>query len=146
MRALLLALALIAPAASTLGQPPASNLIHAEVNGLRNSKGQVVFSLFASAEGFLKDDQKAVARTKSSIAGGHAVCEFPAVAPGRYAIEAFHDENSNNKLDTNFIGMPREGVGTSNNPKGHFGPPRFDDAAFSYSGGRQQLTIKITYL
>jgi len=36
-----------------------------------------------------------------------------------------HDENSNGKMDTNFIGMPREGVGASNNAKGHMGPLKF---------------------
>jgi len=47
---------------------------------------------------------------------------FPGVAPGRYAVSVFHDENSNGKMDTNFIGIPREGVGASNNAKGHLGP------------------------
>jgi len=48
-------------------------------------------------------------------------CEFPGVAAGTYAVSAFHDENSNGKLDRNFMGIPREGVGASNNAKGHLG-------------------------
>jgi uncharacterized protein (DUF2141 family) len=61
-------------------------------------------------------------------------------------VSAFHDENSNGKMDTNFVGKPREGVGASNNAKGHFGPPKFDDAAFRYSGGHLDLSIAIAYL
>jgi uncharacterized protein (DUF2141 family) len=44
------------------------------------------------------------------------------------------------------MGMPREGVGASNNAKGHFGPPKFDAAKFSFSGGRLELKISIIYL
>ena len=58
----------------------------------------------------------------------------------------FHDENSNGKLDTKFMGIPREGVGASNGAKGHLGPPKFEAAAFSFSGGRLELKITINYL
>lgn len=127
-------------------QPPKENLIHVEISELRNDKGQVLCALFPSAEGFPKKPDKAIARTKSDISKGHAICEFADIAPGTYAVSVFHDENSNGKLDTNFIGIPREGVGASNNAKGHFGPPKFADAAFHFPGGRLDLKIKITYL
>ena len=80
------------------------------------------------------------------ISDGHASCIFDNAAPGKYAVSVFHDENSNGKMDTNFVGMPKEGVGASNNAKGHFGPPKFDAAAFHFSGGRLDLKITITYL
>jgi uncharacterized protein (DUF2141 family) len=66
----------------------------------------------------------------SSISYGQSVCEFVGVASERYAVSVFHDENSNGKLDRNLLGIPREGVGASNNAVGHFGPLKFDDAAF----------------
>jgi uncharacterized protein (DUF2141 family) len=127
-------------------QPPSPNLIHVEVSGLRNDKGQVLCSLFSSATDFPKRAERAAAHTQSDILHGHAVCEFTGIAPGTYAISVFHDENSNGKLDTNFMGIPREGVGASNNAKGHFGPPKFDVAAFRFSGGRVDLKITINYL
>jgi uncharacterized protein (DUF2141 family) len=127
-------------------QPSLANLIHVEIGGLRNDTGQVVCALFSSADGFPKKGDKAVAQTKSAISNAHAVCEFRDVRPARYAISVFHDENSNGKLDTNFMGIPREGVGASNNAKGHFGPPKFDAASFAFSGGRLELKITITYL
>ena len=55
-------------------------------------------------------------------------------------------ENSNGKLDTNFTGIPRKGVGSSNGAKGHLGPSPFDAAAFHFSGGRMELKITINYL
>ena len=123
-----------------------AELIRVEVSGMRNDKGQIVCALFSSAPDFPKNGDKAVAHAKALISHGHSACEFPGVPPGRYAVSVFHDENSNGMMDTNFMGIPREGVGASNNARGHFGPPKFDDAAFQYSGGRLDLTITIAYL
>ena len=50
--------------------------------------------------------------------------------PGKYAFKYFHDENSNKKLDTNLIGIPKEGYGFANNIYGSFGPPDFKDTIF----------------
>ncbi len=122
------------------------NLIHVEIDGLRNDKGQVVCALFSSAADFPKNGDKAIEHAKSGISHGQAVCEFPGVAPGRYAVSVFHDENSNGKMDTNLVGIPREGVGASNNARGHFGPPKFEAAAFHFSGDRVDLKITIYYL
>jgi len=124
----------------------AGNVIHVAVDGLRSDNGQVVCSLYVSADGFPKDEKKTIARTTSRIDHRHANCSFFGIQPGAYAIAVFHDENSNNRLDTNFLGIPREGVGASNNAKGHFGPPKFNDAAVAYSGGRMDLKIVIAYL
>ena len=139
-------LLVVAAVALSQAQQPQVNLIHVDIDGLRNDKGQVLCALFSSAEGFPKSGTKAAAHATSQISHGQAVCEFPGVAPGTYAVSVFHDENSNGKMDTNFMGIPREGVGASNNAKGHFGPPKFDAAAFQFSGGRLDLKITINYL
>jgi uncharacterized protein (DUF2141 family) len=46
----------------------------------------------------------------------------------------FHDENGDGRLDTNVLGIPREGVGVSNNKIRSFGPPKWDDAKFALKG------------
>ncbi len=128
------------------GQSLQTNIINVDVGGLRNDKGQVFCALYSSRDGFPKNSEKAVARVSSAISGKQAVCDFSGIAPGTYAVSVFHDENSNGKLDTNFMGIPREGVGASNGAKGHFGPPKFDAAAFHFAGGHLDLKITITYL
>jgi uncharacterized protein (DUF2141 family) len=128
------------------GQPSQASIIHVEITGLRNDRGQVFCALYSSPDGFPKDNKKAIARLPSAISQQHAVCEFSGIAPGTYAVSVFHDENSNGKLDTNFMGIPREGVGASNNAKGHLGPPKFRDASFGFAGNRIDLQITITYL
>lgn len=140
-------LLLLASPASSLAQvTPSGNLIRVEVDGLRDTRGQVHCALFSSPADFPKKADKAAAQAMSAITHGQAFCELPGVDPGTYAISVFHDGNSNGKLDTNFMGMPREGVGASNNAKGRFGPPKFRDASFQYSGGRLVIKITITYL
>jgi len=126
--------------------PAQAGAIRVEVSGLRSDKGQIMCALFASAEGFPKKGEKALAHAKGEISQKHAECEFSKIAPGTYAVSVFHDENSNGKLDTNFIGMPKEGVGASNNASGHMGPPKFEAAAFQYPGGALELKITIRYL
>jgi uncharacterized protein (DUF2141 family) len=120
--------------------------IHVAVVGLRNNKGQVLCSLFSSAIAFPQKDDKAVAHYAGEISDRQAFCEFPGIAPGTYAVSAFHDENSNGKLDTNFMGIPREGVAASNDARGRLGSPKFNDAAFQVSGDQVNLRITITYL
>lgn len=137
---------------TALGQTPApaagppENVIHVEISSLRNDNGQVLCALFSSAEAFPKKAEKAVARLTAKITQPRAVCDFTGFAAGTYAVSVVHDENSNGKLDTNFIGMPREGVGASNDAKGHMGPPKFAAASFRYVGGRLELKIHVKYL
>ena len=143
----LLALAMLASCQSVIAQMPTQDSqIQVQIDGLRNNRGQVRCSLFSSPVGFPKDADKATAHAESAISDGRALCHFSGVTPGKYAISIFHDENSNGKLDTNFMGIPREGVGASNNAKGHFGPPTFGAAAFSFAGGPLELKITIYYL
>jgi uncharacterized protein (DUF2141 family) len=142
----MLALAQIVAAVGALAQPTVQNVIHVDVAGLRNDKGQVMCALYSSAEGFPKDGNKALKQVKAPISNGHATCDFSGIGPGTYAVAVFHDENANGKMDTNFVGMPREGVGASNDAQGHFGPPPFDKAAFRFTGGRMDLKINVRYL
>jgi uncharacterized protein (DUF2141 family) len=67
---------------------------------------------------------------------------FSNVNPGRYAAIAFPDENSNGKLDRNFLGLPTEPYGFSNNAQGFLGPPTFGAAAIALVGGNE--TVRLT--
>ena len=122
------------------------NVIHVSITGFRNDKGEAYCALYAPGKSFPTDPTGALAHVSVAVSSGAAVCKFEGVAPGRYAVSVFHDENSNRKMDTNFLGIPKEGVGASNDAKGKMGPPKFDAAAFSYSGGQLDLTIRIFYI
>ena len=74
-----------------------------------------------------------------------ARCDFEDITPGVYAIAVVHDENMNGKLDTNWIGIPREGYGFSKDARGVLGAPSFSAASFEYDGQSVELTITLHY-
>jgi len=121
---------------SKAGGDAASNLDVVEFKTTtRNASGLVRCGLF-ERKGWLK---KPVRSSVAKINGREALCKFTSVPKGEYGISAFHDENSNEKLDTNLFGMPTEDYCASRNARGTFGPPSFDDAKFRYRGGRKRL-------
>jgi uncharacterized protein (DUF2141 family) len=60
---------------------------------------------------------------------------------GEYAIRIFHDENENEKIDTNIFGIPTEDYGYSNDASSWFGPPSWEKAKFIFN--KPEMTIEI---
>jgi uncharacterized protein (DUF2141 family) len=118
--------------------PPSSNVIEFLMH-VRSSKGIVRCGLFRENGWLKKPVQPATAR----INGGRALCVFSGIPKGTYGISAFHDENENGKLDTNFVGMPTEDYCASRNARGTFGPPSFEDAKFAYGGGTKRVQARM---
>jgi uncharacterized protein (DUF2141 family) len=106
---------------------------------MRSTQGVVRCGLFTE-KGWLKTPVQA---SVAPIRDGAALCVFKGIAKGVYGISAFHDENSNGKLDTNFIGLPTEDYCASRDARGSFGPPSFSDAKFSYTGGSKRLSARM---
>ena len=121
------------------------NLIHVEIAGLRNNRGQVYCQLFQSAEGFPTNSDGNAASTASTITDRRAGCDFESQDPGSYVVLVFHDEDSTHVLELNPDGTPREGVGLSNNPQVSAGLPGYDASKFTYRTGKLNLTINIQY-
>ena len=122
-----------------------SATLDAEIYGLNNNKGQVGCLLFDRADGFPSKSKKAKAQIWAKIDGKSARCTFEGLKPGWYAVAVLHDENQNAKMDTNVIGIPKEGYGASNDAKGTMGPPSFGDAKVKVNGGSQKLRIRMNY-
>lgn len=97
------------------------------ISGLDSNEGQVLIALHNEKVQFLKTDFKS-AITK--ITNKKVMYTFKEIPKGEYAISIFHDRNSNNKMDVNFFGIPKEAYGCSNNAKGFMGPPKYEDAKF----------------
>ncbi len=97
-----------------------------EVQGARSAQGSVAGALFTSAAGWLKPGQAVQGQFVPAV--DKTILFFRGLAPGRYALSVYHDENGNAKLDANPIGMPTEPYGFSRGAQGRMGPPAFDDA------------------
>ena len=123
---LLLSIAVAASAADPVGSVTSGSFV-AVVSGITSNDGSIYLDLYAKADGFL-DHTKAVQSLVLPAAVGGVTAVFAAVPFGTYAITAYHDANGNGKMDSNFLGIPKEPVGMTNNPHGSFGPPSFADA------------------
>jgi len=95
--------------------------------------------------GFPQDQSKAKTSVKVVIKDRRAICEILGLASGVYAVTMLHDENENGKMDADFMGLPKEGYGASRDARGIMGPPKFKDAAFTFTGGELKMQIRAKY-
>jgi uncharacterized protein (DUF2141 family) len=112
------------------------------VNGVQGDGGQIVVALFSTADGFPRDVTKAAYIASAPIQGDTTSIRVEGVEAGRYAVMAFHDADSNEEVDTNWIGMPKEGVAASNWTGRR---PRFDDSALQITAGTPTVDLTLRY-
>jgi len=137
-RALLLTALLLGAANTEAEETNATNVIRFKTY-VSNNEGVVRCGIFTE-QGWLKDPaQPALA----AIHGKVALCIFNGLPSGVYGISAFHDENKNGKLDTNFVGYPTEEYCASRNARNTFSAPSFADAKFRYNGGTLELEARM---
>ncbi len=114
------------------------------IDGLHSASGNVFVALYSKAEGFPDGDYSdRWLRLPASTAP--ITVTFGDLKPGNYAVGAYHDENANNRLDTNFIGYPVEGYALSNGVRAIISRPRFVDAAFAVSVDGKRVALHIKY-
>jgi uncharacterized protein (DUF2141 family) len=128
------------PAALSLPAAMAAT-ITVEVHDIANAKGKVLVALCDEAN-FLR--RCAHSASANAARGGVAV-KFTNIAPGRYAVMAYHDENSDKRLNRSLIGIPMEGSGFSRQAKGRAGPPKFADAAVNVAQADATLAVDLIY-
>ena len=97
------------------------------ISELKNNDGIVLLELRDGNEKFVKG-------LSQEIQKNSCVFVIRDLKPGKYSFKFFHDENKNKELDTNWLGIPKEGIGFSNNAKATFGPPSFDETVFEIKG------------
>ncbi len=98
------------------------------ITGIENPGGTINVGVMDGAEGF-PSKRKALTGKRVKAEGETTTIVFTGLKPGLYAMAGWYDENANDKFDTNLLGMPAEPYGFSNNARGSFGPPSFEDAA-----------------
>jgi len=116
------------------------------IKDLKNEEGQLGILLFDQADGFPSDRERAIKEVLLPIDDqGLVKYTFSNLPFGTYAVSIMHDENKNNELDVNFIGIPKEGSGVSNNAVGFLGPPKFKKASFTLRQSKQTIQINLKY-
>ena len=139
--------AVFALSAPLEAQTTGTSKLTVRVTGARNAKGKIRVALFRDGKGFPNDASRAVHTQAADIDPQtlRAQVVFADLPAGVYAVSVFHDENMNEKLDKNFVGVPKEGYGASNNPKKKMGPPNFDETRFQLGVADQSVEIKLMY-
>ena len=113
------------------------------VKGLRTDKGQLRLAIFNDPQEFPRGDE--IRSLNIQTKSGEVIAIFKDMKPGVYALAIHHDENFNKEMDTNFIGLPKEGYGFSNDARVFFGPPNFEAASFIIGEKFKKISLHIVY-
>jgi uncharacterized protein (DUF2141 family) len=147
IRAALPLLLLVAPATTaprTPAESPRAGTITLTVivSGAEQSGGVLRAALFAAPAGFPTDVAKAaqvLARPRVAAVDSFV---FRGVEAGKYAVSVYHDTSSNDRLDSNMFGAPREPWGTTGGERPKLRAPRFDEATITLTADTR-LDIKV---
>lgn len=114
------------------------------VSDIRSEVGSLNFAVYDDPDAWLGDD---TIEQRSLVVSEHmengVITTTFELAPGDYAISVHHDDNDNGKMDTNFIGIPKEPTGLSNGAVPKFGPPKYKNAVFTLGEDGMEMPIKL---
>ena len=126
----------------TAAAPVSTGTLTIQIDNVRNAKGNVHVDICPQPQ-FLGDDCTYVGDAQAHA--GSVTVTVHNLPPGQYAAQVFHDENRNKKVDRALFGVPKEGIGFSNDARIALGPPKWADAEFDYNGQPQTITLKMRY-
>ena len=107
-----------------------------EINNLESNKGPIYIRI-------LDENENPVIVGTSPVINYSSEISFDSIFPGKYAIQFFHDENKNQKMDFNLIGIPKEKFGSSNNVKPVLGPPKFEKMLINLNENKKIIIIPV---
>ena len=110
--------------------------IDMEINNLVSNIGPIYIRI-------LDDNENPVIVGTSWVISYSSKISFDSISPGKYAIQFFHDENENQKLDLNLIGIPKESYGSSNDVKPVLGPPKFEKMLFNLTENKKVIMVPV---
>ena len=103
-----------------------------EITDLRSNNGKLLLQLY-------DENEEKLEGATENIYNNKCIIIFENLKPGKYAFRYFHDENNNDDLDSNFIGIPNEGYGFSNNARVFFGSPSFKKQLFEVKKTKKMI-------
>ena len=116
--------------------------ITVQLAGFENDQGTVKLCVCRSEDEYT-GKAKEFCTASTEIKSTKAEWVFENMPYGSYSIKAFHDENRNSRLDKDFLGVPTERYGFSNNARGRFGPPPFSRAAVTLNSPQIKIEIEV---
>lgn len=111
------------------------------VSKAKDIQGYMMIAVYDSAEKFLT--KELVMGAKVDVTNEVVTYQFEGLAYGNYAISVYHDVDSDGSLATNFMGIPKEPYGFSNDGVNMLGIPSFKRSVFSYDKPGQVINIEL---
>jgi uncharacterized protein (DUF2141 family) len=139
---ILVAAGMLAAAPHALAQTgAAAGVLRVHFVGTPNNIGRVFCGLYDSPDGFPTDRSKVIAHANGPLHDDEGMCEFKGLKPGTYAVAAFQDQHGTGKITKNWLGIPTEVYGFSNDAAATISAPSFQAASFQFPGGTYDVTI-----
>jgi len=118
--------------------------IQVTVKNVKSAKGLITIDLHDDdADKWLKKGGR-VGRVRVPAQQGQTVVCVPVDRAGKYAFALYHDKDANLKLNKNWIGLPSEPYGVSNDAPIRMGPPSHKDAALQVTGPLTPATVTLS--
>jgi uncharacterized protein (DUF2141 family) len=116
-----------------------------QLSNIQEAKGSIYVAVYDRQEAFLSNEPAKMRAQKIApvTQTGSLQLSLGALPAGQYALSCFHDVNGNGKLDTDWVGIPTEPYGFSNNARPKFRAPRWSESVFSLSDAGASLAIRL---
>lgn len=125
--------------------PAAAATLTVVAENVNKAKGNIVVAVYQGDKFLSKKPEDRAHGAAVPAQKGPVTLVIENVEPGDYGLVVFHDANNNQDVDTNFIGMPKEGIGFSNGAKINMGPPKIDEARFTVAEPGATQSIELAY-
>jgi len=136
---------LMASNQSLLKAQSPTGTITIKIGTLRNMNGHLLISLFNKDDAY-PDNADAAFRTKKiKVSKERETVVLNNIPYGEYALVFLHDENDSQEMDTNMMGIPKEGYGASNNAVNTFSAPKYSEAKFRLNSANTTQSLKVYY-
>ncbi len=120
--------------------PPILQLV---CTNIAEAKGSIYVAVFDRQEYFLNTEKMRAQQIVPVSQVGRVNISFTDLPPGTYAISCFHDVNGNGQLDKNWMGIPTEPYGFSNNARPKFRAPNWAEAKFELNAAGGEIMIRL---
>ena len=112
------------------------------VKGFPSSKGEAYIAIYRATDDFPVFGKQYKGKT-TTISGNVSQVVFCNIPSGTYAVAVYHDKNNNKILDKNYLGIPTESYGFSNNARRIFSAPCFSEASVVVNNSKIiNITVK----
>jgi len=114
-----------------------------QFTNIKAARGSIYLAVYDQADKFLDEQEVQYQQIIPVSAQGSLEIVIPDLPAGTYAISCFHDVNGNGKMDKNFLGIPTDPYGFSNNARPTFRAPNWEEARFYWQPGVEVVRVRL---